>query len=225
MSLSDQSTERCPLCHSDCSQHAYELHLRSGRRSISVQGLKHWFCGACSFDFTDEAQSAHNLDLIESATRQQQGVVTPGLMRQLRKTWGLTQAMASKLFGAGDSSFAKWESGQSNISRPAALLIQAASHVPGVMAFLAQLAKIELHPIQAAHWGGSLKQAQSPEAYQNWNLSVEMEMATSNRVTWHTLQRPPARPANDAYMEIARQARIGEWRPHLNTVTQDKVVA
>lgn len=226
MSPSTEITEDCPLCGSASGLHFHELPLRIGRRTIRVQGLKRWVCGSCAFEFVDEAQSAHNLGLIESATRSQQGAVTPGLMRRLRKTWGLTQAMASKLFGAGDSSFAKWESGQSNISRPAALLLQTASHVPGVMTFLADLAQMELHPEDATGWDAALQQARLPTAYQNWTTSVDVEHApVTDSSPWYVWPIHPSLPANDAYMEIARQARISDWQPHFTPLADDQVAA
>jgi DNA-binding XRE family transcriptional regulator len=68
------------------------------------------------------------------------------MLRNLRETWSLTQTEASKLFGAGKSAFAKWESGQSKLSTPTALLIQVAVHNSLVMPYLAKLANVELDP-------------------------------------------------------------------------------
>ena len=156
--------EDCPLCQSVCQQVVHGHTMRFGRRTIGLDGLRKWVCGQCGFEFNDETQSAHNLQIIEEATRSHQGATTPGMLRKLRRHWGLTQATASRIFGAGPSSFAKWESGQSRMSQPSALLIQAATHVPGVMTYLAALARLPLRPHTETIWHRALMQAQRQSA-------------------------------------------------------------
>jgi hypothetical protein len=87
----------------------------------------------------------------------------------------LTQRNASKLFGAGDSAFGKWESGQLP-SGPAALLLQSAMHVPGVIQFLASLAQVEV----VEHHEGL-----------EWRSDAPSATPAQSRLTLRRIESPP----------------------------------
>jgi DNA-binding transcriptional regulator YiaG len=99
-------------------------------------------CSSCGHEYVEQDQLSYNQSLIE-ATSVTPGQVGIGLLRNLRDRWALTQRAASNLFGAGQNSFAKWESGQLP-SGPTALLLQCAANVPGVVEYLARLNKATL---------------------------------------------------------------------------------
>ena len=196
--------EDCPLCQSVCQQVVHGHTMRFGRRTIGLDGLRKWVCGECGFEFNDETQSAHNLQIIEEATRSHQGATTPGMLRKLRRHWGLTQATASRIFGAGPSSFAKWESGQSRMSQPSALLIQAATHVPGVMTYLAALARLPLRPHTETIWHRALMQAQRQSAYQALSVHLDMD-------SLRTSGQPSPSPDLARYLKVAANAQQIRW--------------
>jgi DNA-binding transcriptional regulator YiaG len=102
-------------------------------------------CNHCHSETVSGDLHDHNLALFIAAEEGTQGGVSPGLLRTLREQWDLTQSEASRLFGAGPSSFAKWESSQTKLSMPSALLIQVASQFPEVVPYLAKLAKVQLN--------------------------------------------------------------------------------
>jgi HTH-type transcriptional regulator / antitoxin MqsA len=135
----------CPFCEEGTAlEYIYSSHVKLGRRSVLVDGLKKTVCDLCGSESVPDEFHDANLALIQQAGESCRGAVTEGMLRNLRETWKLTQTDASKLFGAGKSSFAKWESKQSKLSTPSALLIQVALHVPHVMPYLAKLANLEL---------------------------------------------------------------------------------
>lgn len=136
-------THICPFCEEgNAVEVEHSSRVKLGRRMVLVEGLKKTVCEVCASESVPDVFHDLNLALINRAGDVCRGAVSAGVLRTLREDWSLTQVDASKLFGAGKSSFAKWESGQAKISTPAALLIQVAMNVPGVMPYLGKLAKM-----------------------------------------------------------------------------------
>ncbi len=137
----------CPFCEADALTTVTYTHaLKAGRRTIHVPDCQQMTCGNCGESVVPLPMYDQNHQRIEAALAQTPAAVSRGLLKRLRETYDLSQRDASRLFGAGDGAFAKWESGQSDMSDPAALLVQCALHVPGVMEHLAKLAGIPLTP-------------------------------------------------------------------------------
>jgi len=138
----------CDFCGSaNIHEVSYDDVWTSGRRKISLAGLKKLACPDCGEEYVTAEQSAFNHGVFEKTVRESAEAVTPGLLRTLRHTYELTQKEASRLFRAGDSAFGKWESGATP-SGPAALLIQCALYVPGVMDYLRSLASDKVEKIE-----------------------------------------------------------------------------
>ena len=138
-------TYNCSFCN---STHTHEVEytesFKVGRKQIQVTGLKKFVCSECKSEFVPANFHDYNLHLFIDAESAVKNVVSPGSLKELREMWGLSQKEASRIFGAGVSSFGKWESCQTNMSTPAALLIKAACNIPEVVPFLSQLANVEL---------------------------------------------------------------------------------
>ena len=133
----------CVFCgHLEVVEVVYDERVTAGRRKVAVTGLRKMECSSCGHEYVEQDQLSYNQSLIE-ATSVTPGQVGIGLLRNLRDRWALTQRAASNLFGAGQNSFAKWESGQLP-SGPTALLLQCAANVPGVVEYLARLNKATL---------------------------------------------------------------------------------
>lgn len=121
----------------------FSLDISRGRKKITVHNLLKTACDNCDYESVSMIQLDHNNLIIEKLSKDSQSVFFPGMLRSIRDKWSLSQRQLSKLFGAGESSVGKWESGAS-MSTPAALLAQCALHVPGTVEYLAQLAEVEL---------------------------------------------------------------------------------
>lgn len=157
----------CVFCDSDNVREViYQNKISVGRKRVLVDGFRKSACENCGEEFYTLGQIDANKELIETTSRDQAGVVFPGLIRSLREDWDLTQREAAKLFGAGAASVGKWESGQTP-SGPTALLIQCALHVPGVMQYLAKLAEVEVKPPKPT-WAPVLR----PTAYKQASQST-----------------------------------------------------
>ncbi|ALV08250.1 type II TA system antitoxin MqsA family protein [Roseateles depolymerans] len=137
----------CPFCEADALTTVTYTHaVKAGRRTVQVPGCLQMVCGHCGEAVVPLSLYDLNHKRIEAALAQTPAAVSRGLLKRLRETYDLSQREASRLFGAGEAAFAKWESGQSDMSDPAALLVQCALEVPGVVEHLAKLAGVPLQP-------------------------------------------------------------------------------
>lgn len=162
----------CSYCEiGTLSEVTYAQPIKAGRRTVNVEGLSKLVCSHCGEESIPLAMYDRNAKLVEDALLTTSAAVTRGLLRQLRDQWNVTQREASMIFGAGESAFAKWESGQARMSEPSALLVQCAISVPGAMEYLAKLADVQVtscHSLRMGrhsanrHWA-YLKDAPAPE--------------------------------------------------------------
>lgn len=139
-------SNQCPHCVDGIvSEETYAKTVKRGRRSVDVKGLKRYTCGSCAGHYVTRVQLRENNRLIEDASNEEVATcVSPADLKALRARCEFTQKAASHWFGAGSSSFAKWESGQSAMSAPAALLVRCAIDIPEVMPYLISLQSNEL---------------------------------------------------------------------------------
>lgn len=139
------NTHHCSYCNSpNAAVVEYSESFKVGRKQLEVSGMKKVVCRNCHSESIPLDLLDHNQELFSAAEAAATKLVTPGSLKELRGIWELSQKDASKIFGAGLSSFGKWESNQSNMSTPAALLIKVAYNFPEVVPFLSQLAKVDL---------------------------------------------------------------------------------
>jgi len=144
------SKTSCVFCgENTLEQVHFSEKIAHGRRKHVVEGLLKMRCANCGEEVVNDAQSVHNLALTEASASTTQAAIYPGFIRSLREAWNLTQRQAARLFGAGETSVAKWEGGQVP-SGPAALLLQCAVSVPGVMEHLSTLAGMSIRQVDSS---------------------------------------------------------------------------
>lgn len=144
-------TNICAFCDvGELDTVVYTHIVKAGRSSVSVPGCSKMVCSHCGEESIPLEMYGENAKLVEAALAATPAAISRALLKSLRERFGLSQRDASKLFGAGDASFAKWESGQSEMSGPAALLAQCALNVSGVIEYLAHLSDVEVvQPVAA----------------------------------------------------------------------------
>jgi len=141
----------CPFCEEEAARVVeYSGKIKFGRKSVFVSDLKKVVCDHCGSESVPLEFHDKNAELIRDAASISGEVISVDVLKAFREKWGLSQKDASLIFGAGVSSFGKWESRQSNISTPAALLIQVAAKFPEVVSFLAKMADVDLCPRSSA---------------------------------------------------------------------------
>jgi putative zinc finger/helix-turn-helix YgiT family protein len=131
-------------------EQTFSRKIKSGRAMLSVEGLLKWQCSTCASEMTDARQFECNADSIELAEKRSSGYVTVGMLREFREQYSLSQRDASKLIGAGDGAFGKYEAG-ARLSAPTAKLIRAALAIPDVVKMLAHEEGFELPIVKKSH--------------------------------------------------------------------------
>lgn len=199
----------CPFCETGKTEEVtFSQSLKVGRKSVLVEGLRKRVCQACHSESVPGYLHDANLDLVEAAQSKVLTQLPVSALRDLRERWDLSQKSASMLFGAGPSSFAKWESGQANMSTPSTLLVKVALQFPQVMPYLARLAGVSLGDVAA----NSMPTAFG--AYETVHLSQEA-MNGSSFVFARARQKAHAK-------EVQISAAItDEWRHGLTSNTVD----
>lgn len=174
----------CPLCEEGVArEEVYSTELKIGRKNLLVEGLKKSVCELCGGESVFEDQLKFNDELIHRSIDSDRSVISAGMLRTLRDEWSLTQSDASHIFGAGSNSFAKWESKQTNLSTPSALLIRVALKYPEIVPYLASLCSFTLdeksYGIKKQHTGSARRRG----GYETIHLQAE---DASNVVFLHT---------------------------------------
>lgn len=96
-------------------------------RRVKVKVPVEWDEAIGEWMMTPEA-----LRMVEDAKAREMGIIMPEEMKELRKSFGLTQAQMGALFQVGGKSWTRWESGKYRPSRVISLLIRAVAdgHLP-----------------------------------------------------------------------------------------------
>jgi len=124
-------------------EQTYSERVKSGRSMLLVKGLLKWHCKACESEMIDARQFEKNAERIEEEEKQSPSFVSIAMLLELRERYALSQIEASKLVGAGEGAFGKYESG-GKLSGPTAKLVRAALAIPAVVEMLAAEEGIKL---------------------------------------------------------------------------------
>ena len=141
----------CRYCHEGkMFNEIYDETFKFGRSSLFVEGLVRWRCNSCDSVMTNASQIEHNSELIEAVQQASPAFVSLGTLREFREKYNLTQRDASKLIGAGEGAFGKYESGE-KLSAPTAKLIRVALALPEAAQQLAREAGMSLDFDETMH--------------------------------------------------------------------------
>jgi HTH-type transcriptional regulator/antitoxin MqsA len=126
----------CNLCHS------YEISILKAKDSFTYKGQKIEFeveysvCNSCGKEFIDSQQIQKNDATILNAKKFADGLLSSEEIQEIRTNLGLTQEMASKVFGGGENAFSKYESGKVAQSAAMDKLLRLAEEFPFVFNWL-----------------------------------------------------------------------------------------
>jgi len=142
----------CPNCDGAelrTESSAETIRGRDGKKVV-VDNYEHTVCSQCGFEFVSGTQAKANDQRIVDARRVLDGLLTSSEVLAIRKRFGLRQEDASEIFGGGRNAFSKYERGYVNQSTAMDKLLRVAHEFPEVVPFLAQIAGVELPPLQSA---------------------------------------------------------------------------
>lgn len=208
----------CPFCEEEAARVIeYSGKIKFGRKSVFVSGLKKVVCDHCGSESIPLEFHDKNTELIRDAASISGEIISVDILKTFREKWGLSQKDASLIFGAGVSSFGKWESRQSNISTPAALLIQVASKFPEVVSFLAKMADVDLCPSSSA-----TKESASAFSHRLYGAYETVSSKLEDAANGIYIHAPNSR---DKYASFPKKASIASWEmanfEHIGAIRRD----
>lgn len=181
----------------------YADRMKIGRKVVEVIGLSKMVCAECGSETVPLDLFAENAAIIERVSASTREAVAPGVLRKFRECWGVSQRDASRMFGAGASAFAKWESGQAELSTPSALLVQCALKFPAVANYLALLSSVKLNPQRNLEFLG--------EAHGEWRTMMPASETMPSLPTAHLYKFRVQSATNDV-LKRGRSKPSSGWR-------------
>ncbi len=102
----------CKLCQSS------DISILKAKDSFTYKGqeiefeVEYSVCNSCQREFIESQQIQKNDATILSAKKCADGLLSSEEIQAIRKNLGITQEIASKVFGGGENAFSKYESGK-----------------------------------------------------------------------------------------------------------------
>jgi HTH-type transcriptional regulator/antitoxin MqsA len=142
--------EQCFACGSDMKLIREPATFEIGRRKAVVQ-VERYRCAKCGEELytPDQADAAQIASADEF--RRQDGLLTPGAIKQIRAKYGLTQSELEHLLGVGPKTVVRWERGTVFQNQATDKLLRVLAEVPEVYAYLSKMVGVGLSaPAQSA---------------------------------------------------------------------------
>lgn len=134
----------CPIC----SEGTLTLHIEE--REVEYKGHKgtverHYsVCDACGSEQAGATEMKANKRAVLAFRKHIEGLLTGSEVRALRKSLGMSQSDAGRVFGGGPVAFSKYETDDVVQSEPMNNLLKVSKRFPMVAAYLAKEANIML---------------------------------------------------------------------------------
>jgi len=150
---------KCPVCGEG------ELTSKTTRSYVEYKGKSKYLplhfsvCDYCEIEQTDQRESLENKREMNEFKKSVDGVLTGDEVAKARKTLGLTQSDAARVFGGGPVAFSKYESNDVTQSEAMDKLLRLAINVPEAYAFLLQQAGMNVNKAKIAVPQSSLNEA------------------------------------------------------------------
>ncbi len=132
----------CPECGGRITRgrHSFDVHV--GRRTVAVEGEYSRCSGECGeFYFAAGEMDAAMIRATE-VIRAEEGLLTPGEIKALRKRIGLTQPQLEELLGAGLKTVTRWEKGTVIQNGATDTLLRLIRDVPEALQYLLRARKV-----------------------------------------------------------------------------------
>jgi HTH-type transcriptional regulator/antitoxin MqsA len=126
----------CKLCQSS------DISILKAKDSFTYKGqeiefeVEYSVCNACQREFIESQQIQKNDATILSAKKFADALLSSEEIQAIRKNLGITQEIASKVFGGEENAFSKYESGKVAQSAAMDRLLRLAKEFPSVFHWL-----------------------------------------------------------------------------------------
>ena len=139
----------CPACHTNSLHEAQRERVFHPHGQTLVIPLLTSVCEHCGAEATSSAQHDENLRRLAARKAHYGGLLMLEEILALRRRYGLTQQLASRIFGKGKIAFSRYESETTYPDASTTLLISLAIARPDMLKWLADQAGVEIPLWQA----------------------------------------------------------------------------
>lgn len=110
---------------------------RMGDRPVTFLD-RFYRCGRCGETFYNGEMASESFRRAAAVIREEDGLLAPEEIVELRRKYGLTQAQLERLIGAGEKTVVRWERGTVSQNKTADTLLRVLRDFPDVVAHLAK---------------------------------------------------------------------------------------
>ncbi len=128
----------CPSCYKGSLREGSSERVFSPRGTKVTVPLLTSVCDLCGAEATDAAQHAENLRRLAARKVHYGGLLMGEEILAMRRCYGLTQQLASRIFGKGKIAFSRYESETTYPDESTTRLITMAIEKPDVLKWLAE---------------------------------------------------------------------------------------
>ncbi len=138
---------RCPECGGRMVRSQTSTDIAVGRRKVRLEGV--WeHCEACGEILFAPGEMDEAMRRASAIIRQRDGMLAPGEIAELRRSFGLSQADFERLLDVGAKTVVRWERGTVVPNGATNTLLRLLRDVPEAAAYLRQQA---VQPVTPSH--------------------------------------------------------------------------
>lgn len=125
---------QCAVCDSDrVKKIRRKFEARYNQMPVVVENVKMYRCEACGEEFFTPEQSHELSRQMKNRVREQQGLLSPEQIVEIRKQLGLSQSDLEDLFGLGEKVVTRWETGRVVQGRTGDVALRLLAMEPGLL--------------------------------------------------------------------------------------------
>lgn len=137
------NSQTCPICEmGQLTPHTERVTVEHLGQQGQIDS-QYAVCDCCGSEQAGTAETRFNKRSMIAFKKQVQGLLTGNELQVLRKSWGLKQADAAKVFGGGPVAFSKYEADDVMQSEAMDKLLRLAAEVPAALDKLISNAGVE----------------------------------------------------------------------------------
>lgn len=137
----------CPICSNGLLQHHKEAAFITYKNESKSVSDHFSVCDSCGVEQADAGEMKLNKRSVIKAKKEVEGLLTGEEVLQMRKSFGINQEDASKIFGGGPVAFSKYE--KDDVMQSVAMdnLFRLALDVPGAFEYLCKRSGVSVRKI------------------------------------------------------------------------------
>ena len=142
----NETKMRCPICEEGCLESRVDLDRVDYKGHYADMELHYSLCDTCGSEQANMDQLRVNKRIVVAFRKSIDGLLLGSEVRKIRKSFGLSQSEAAKIFGGGPVAFSKYENDDITQSEAMDKLLRVVSDVPSAIDYLRKYADSKTNP-------------------------------------------------------------------------------